>query len=316
VLNKIKTIFDAPFRIAHQDLRVSASMGIAIYPDDGKTTLELLKNSETAMYQAKEQGKDQHAFFASVTNEEVRQRLQHEKELRKAIENETLSVLYQPTIDVAEEKVIEFEALVRWNKAPKELQHAETIAEFAKENNLPLDMYVIKQVLNQLQTWQEDGKPLYPISINLNNNTIEADDFYNDLAALKEQYGELFHYLTFEILITDNLHIIQEVAGLGVHITLDKFGKDSLFLQEMATFPVDTIKVDASLIQSIETNATAIKLLSAMVAMSNAFGVKISAVGVEALQEKELISTLGFDQYQGHYFSKAVSSEQIEEGLH
>ncbi len=303
-----------------QDCHIGASIGIAIYPDDGSDAGELIKHADIAMYHAKSLGKNAYQYFQSSMNAAVLERAALEAKLRKAINEHQLSLHYQPQIDPLTRQVVGLEALLRWTDPDTGPISPGAFIPLAEETGLilPIGAWVIDEACRQARLWDTRGLPSVPISVNVSGVQFEREDVAEivRLAVTRHQLppGRL------EIEITESAimrHPERAVAALktlresGVGVALDDFGTGYSSLSYLRRFPIDTLKIDRSFIMEIDQNEEDAEIVAAIVAMAHTLGLRVVVEGVESEAQLQVIVAKHCDVVQGYVFSRPLPAHEI-----
>ncbi len=315
VAKRIIKEIPAPFFHEGHEIASTTSIGISIYPTDGTDANELLKHADTAMYQAKTDGRNNYQFFEKSLNVATVERFSLEQDIAKAITNDEFKLVYQPKIDVQTRSIIGAEALIRWHHPQRGIVPPDTFISIAEESGqiIEINKFVIKTASKQWQQWLRDGFDPGIVAVNLSGYQFARQ---NIIATINEglQDAELDpEYL--EIEITENIlmqdikqtaDVLQEIKEMGVRIALDDFGTGYSSLSYLATYPVDTIKIDRSFVQECTSNPNNIIIIKAIIALGHSLGMKIVAEGVEQDEEFTIIRKFGADEAQGYFFAKPL----------
>ena len=303
--------------VDNQELRVTASIGIAICPQDGEDVETLVKNADAAMYRAKDKGKNRYSFFKPEMNKEITERISNENNLFKAIEKEEFLLLFQPQIDLKTNKIIGFEALIRWNSPDKGVLAPYKFIPIAEETNLiiPLGEWVIRETCKQNKKWHNMGVTLTcAVNISakqfLRSNLVNLiKDILNE-TQLDPKYLEL--ELTETILMEDiekTVNILNRLKKMGVKISIDDFGTGYSSLSYLKQFPIDTLKIDQSFISpinadSVDKNFT---IANIVIDLGHKLGMKVIAEGVETEGQIKFLKKYACDKIQGYIISEPVN---------
>ena len=311
--NELKNII-----INKQELRITASIGIALYPQDGKDIETLIKNADAAMYKAKDKGKNQFQFFKPKMNEEILERVSNENNLYKAIEKEEFLLLFQPQIDLQTNKIIGFESLIRWDTPDKGVLAPYKFIPIAEETNLivPLGEWIIQETCKQNKKWHDTGHKLIS-AVNISAKQFVRSDLTsiikNILAKTKldPQYLEL--ELTETILMEDidkTVEILKELKSMGVKVSIDDFGTGYSSLSYLKLFPIDTLKIDQSFISTIKNdkdNTQNATIANIVIDLGHKLGMKVIAEGVETEDQIKFLKKYACDKIQGYVISEPVN---------
>ena len=322
VAERLITELRSPVKLNRDEVVVAGSIGIAVYPEDGETADELIKNADIAMYQAKRDGKNTYANFSQHMNEAVKIRIKAEQELRKAMDDlNQFELWYQPQFSIESNQLIGAEALIRWRHPQKGLIFPGDFISIAEESGLivPIGEWIIETACKQLQRWQTHLSENFHIAVNLS-----AKQVYRDNTAKKfEQALDKYHLPAsrLHVEVTESLLIKDEVAAgltlssmrkLGIQIWLDDFGTGYSSLAYLKKFHVDGVKIDRSFVADIENDANDRALTSAIVDMAKNLNISVVAEGIETAQQLEFLKMKKCNIGQGYYYSKPLTSEDFE----
>ena len=324
VARRILTELARPFVLGQHELVVSASIGIAVCPTDGKEVELLLGNADVAMYHAKEQGRNNYQFYSRAMNAEAFQKLSLESNLRKALEREQFVVHYQPVVDVARGAVVGAEALIRWQHPDLGLVSPLEFVPLAEETGLisPITEWVLKQACRDAAAWQHIGAQPLKVSVNLSGANIRQGTISQAVARALAQSGldprNLKLELTESVLMRDvepTLVVLEQLNALGVELAADDFGTGYSSFNYLRRFPLRTLKIDRSFMHDIPGRQDAATIVRAIIAMGHSLKLNVVAEGVETHAQLEYLNELGCDEYQGYLFSAAISAAEFEELL-
>jgi diguanylate cyclase (GGDEF)-like protein len=324
VAQKILTSIAKPFILIGQDFRVTASIGISTYPVDGADVQTMTKTADIAMYQAKEDGKDNFQFYSEKLNANSLERLTLESSLRHALERGEFELHYQAKRDIATGQITGVEALLRWQNPDLGMVSPMQFIQVAEETGLivPIGKWVLQTACLQNVAWQKQGLPRMKIAVNLSARQFSDEHLLRDVAAILKSTGMQASLLELEIheslLIQDiekTLKILTALKGVGVKIAIDDFGSGFSSLSTLQRFPLDTIKIDRSYIRDIATRAEDSNLTEAIIAMGKSLSLTVVAQGVETKEQADFLREHACDEFQGFYFNKPVSADQFTELL-
>jgi diguanylate cyclase (GGDEF)-like protein/PAS domain S-box-containing protein len=308
--------------IGGHKLRATPSIGISVFPDDAVEAFALMKNADTAMYHAKAAGRNNFQFFARKMNEQATHFFTLENKLRHAIEAGQLLLHYQPLINWPRRMVCGAEALVRW-KDPDQgmIQPAEFIP-IAEETGLivPVGEWVLGAALRQNRLWQQQGRPLLPVSVNLSPRQFREKDLVTTLRRILADTGQPARLLELEITESTLMHDIEEtrarleeIAAMGVRLSIDDFGTGYSSLSYLKRFPVHKLKIDQSFIRDLTTDRDDAAIVNAIVGLARSLGLDILAEGVETREQLVSLVGLGCEHFQGNLFSPPLPASGAEE---
>jgi diguanylate cyclase (GGDEF)-like protein/PAS domain S-box-containing protein len=317
---KILEILAEPFRINDHELHLTTSMGVAFYPDDGENAEILLKNAETAMYRAKEQGRNNFQLYASVMNVSAFKQLLMENSLRRALEKEEFVVHYQPQIDLVSRQMVGVEALVRWQHPDLGLVFPTEFIGLAEDTGLivPIGEWMIKKVCQQNKKWQDLGLPKVCISVNLSARQFQQRNLVTSISKVLSETGLDPQYVGFEITETIamknadfTISALNELQKMKIHLSLDDFGTGYSSLSYLKRFPLETLKIDRSFVRDIATDPNDAAIVTAVIALAHSLKLSVVAEGVETEGQLAFLKSHQCDQVQGYYFSHPLSEEQF-----
>jgi diguanylate cyclase (GGDEF)-like protein len=314
----LRTI-DEVIDLGGRKLRPQASLGIALYPRDGKEAQILLKAADSAMYAAKRSGKHRYAFYTQQMTEQAKRRLGLEQQLRKAVEQQEFELHYQPQIDLNSGGLAGVEALVRWRHPDRGLVlPGEFIQVIERIGLIPsLGQWVLEQACLQLAQWDQMELPRFGVSVNVSpiqcrdQRIIDVVREAIKMSAIDAQRLEL-EITESTVLTTDkNMRLFDDMKALGVSIAIDDFGVGYSSLSSLQKLPIDTLKVDRLFLVNVMDKPKNALLLGAIIELAHALGHSVVAEGAEHIEQIQLLSDFACDQVQGYYFSKPVPAQQI-----
>jgi diguanylate cyclase (GGDEF)-like protein len=319
VAQRIIEAFAAPFVLDIYKVRVSPSIGIAYYPLDGGSADELLRHADTAMYNAKQRGRNTFSFYTRAMSESAYTKLALENRLRGAIEREEFVLHYQPKYDARDNSLVGFEALLRWNDPQHGLVAPGDFISLAEETGLivPISEWVIQETCRQLRHWQDRGGQVVPVSLNLSSLHFQ----HPRLAPVIQQALDQAQVspTLLEIEVTESLFLddmdtavatLTRLRESGVRIAIDDFGTGYSSLSYLKRFPLDTLKIDRSFVQDLAMGGDDAAICNAIVALGRILGLKVVAEGVENAEQARLLLAQGCDEMQGFLFGSAMPAEQ------
>ena len=317
---KILAAFALPHHIDGHYLHISASIGISIYPGDGQDVETLIKNADTAMYHAKENGRNNYKFFEPSMNARAVQRQSVEASLRRALERQEFVLYYQPKINLHSGAITGVEALIRWQHPTLGLLLPAQFVHIAEDCGLilPIGRWVLREACLQARAWQDLSLP--PITVAVNTSALEfcAKDFLEYLRMtleethLEPRYLEL--ELTESVLMRDAEStdvMLHALADLGIKLAVDDFGTGYSSLSYLKRFPIDTLKIDQSFVNQITSNQDDATIVSAVIAMGKSLRQSVIAEGVETKEQYAFLVNQQCDEGQGYYFGRPVTAEAL-----
>jgi len=320
VAHKILSSTIKPMVLTGEECRITASIGISIYPKDGVDELSLMKNADIAMYFAKEEGRNNYQFYSKDIQSQSNKRFSIETNLRRALERNELSLEYQAKVDFKTGMITGVEALLRWQN---QFLGSVTPIQFipvAEDTGLivPIGRWVMKTACAQNVAWQRQGLPPIRISINLSLRQLMDDKLLEDIKAALDDSGMAPNLLELEITESMVMHnparLIAELTNikkLGVRLAIDDFGTSYSSLAQIKHFPIDTLKVDRSFIRNLTQNSENQAITESIIAMGKTLSLTVVAEGVETQEQKDFLRDLICDEMQGFYFSKPVTPDQF-----
>jgi diguanylate cyclase (GGDEF)-like protein/PAS domain S-box-containing protein len=320
VAGKVLDVVSNPYLIDSLQLSVTPSIGICVYPEDGKDVEEIMRNADTAMYHAKESGRANFQLFVRRMDAAVAERLTLEKQLHRALERGEFVLHYQPQIDTQSRSVKAVEALLRWRQESGELVYPKRFIGVAEETGLvvPIAAWALDEVCKDLRRWREGGLPHLRVAVNLSPRQFRQKDFASQLKALLDQHGLEPACLELEVTETvimqhaeEAIAALRQVKELGVTLTIDDFGTGYSSLSYLKHFPVDRLKIDKLFVRDLDTKADDAAIVTAVIAMAHGLGLKVVAEGVENQVQLDFLRAHRCDEVQGSYFSAPLPAEDL-----
>jgi diguanylate cyclase (GGDEF)-like protein/PAS domain S-box-containing protein len=319
VARRILEMMRQPFSLLGREMSLSTSIGIAIYPDDGEDAASLLTHADTAMYSAKEAGRDNYQFYNTALTEQVVQRMALETALRSAVDLHEFSLVYQPQIDVASGRVDSVEALLRWNRPGYGVIAPMEFIAVAEQCGLiaAIGRWVLQNACSQAASWQQDGRPLR-LAVNLSPLQFKDPNLVQTVLDTLVQTG--LHAECLELELTEGTVMADTAATMatleafcssGVNIALDDFGTGYSSLSYLKRMPLDRVKIDQSFVSALPTDLESTAIIKAILVMANSLGLKVTAEGVETAAQAAVLKSLGCHSLQGYFFGKPVAAEHI-----
>lgn len=323
VAQRILLVLEKPFEIEGRSLSSGASIGIAVHPESGKNQEELLKNADIAMYRAKKSGRNQACFFEEKMQEYFSSRYEVEQEIRDAMQRDNFSVVYQPIYEAQSHQLGGFESLLHWQDH-RGVHATRNYLQVAEESKLIVQIgrWAIEKAIYQQVKWAKNTGLQYEMHINLSPAQLADNDLTVMLGNLFSEYNAKPEYFVFEITeraLTGRAakasDVIRQLRDLGSKVALDDFGTGVSSIASLRQFPFDLIKIDPSFLPNQYASDQDQRLFSSVVKMIQSLDFKTVVVGTETVEQIELCCSLGVDQLQGHFFSRAESVAYIEENL-
>jgi len=313
-----------PYRVAEHDLQLTASLGIVLYPGNGEDQLELLRNADAAMYHAKSAGKNGYSFFDVSMNSNARQQLQLLQDLRMALEQRQFRLHYQPKFDAQACQPIGAEALLRWEHPQHGLLLPDRFIGLAEKTGLiiPIGEWVLDEACRQMRQWLEQGHGDWRMAVNLSALQFCHAGLVDSVARALRENGLPANHLTLEITETTAMHdadasltVLQRLSDMGVDLSIDDFGTGYSSLMYLKRLPANELKIDRGFVRDLEQDSDDAAIVSAIVALGQALGLRIVAEGVETDGQQDFLTRLGCDSLQGYLLGQPVPAAQFMNNL-
>ncbi len=307
-----------PFNLRGQDIFVSASVGIANYPLDGSDAGVILKNADTAMYNAKKSGRNNFKFYNAEMNQSAVKRLQTETLLRGALDRDEFILHFQPKVSLTDGRISGLEALLRWNHPTLGLVSPADFIPMLEDTGLiiPVGEWVIRKVCETLKSWEENNLRVVPIAINLSARQLQVKGLAKIVKHILEEHGINPALLEFEltesVLMIDPesaVEILRDIKSYGISLSVDDFGTGYSSLAYLKRFPIDTLKIDRMFIKDIMSNHEDAAITRAVIVLAHELDLNVIAEGVETFDQLQMLVEHGCDQIQGYLFSKPIPSD-------
>lgn len=317
---KILELFNLPHILDNHQLHVSTSIGISVYPTDGMDAETLIKNADTAMYNAKENGRNNYQFFKPVMNARAVERQSLEASLRIALEKNELALIYQPKYNLSTSALTGVEALIRWQHPEWGEVMPERFVPVAEDSGLmiPIGRWVIRTACLQIKRWIQSGFPNMTVAVNISASEFLHKDFVPDLQAILLETGVDAHCLALEITETVLMRdakasaiILHQLKAIGVVLVVDDFGTGYSSLSYLQQFPIDVLKIDRSFVTDIQAVTDEGIIVSAIISMGNSLKLKVIAEGIETAEQLAFLVSRHCHEGQGYLFSSPVTSQQL-----
>jgi len=322
IADNLSTILEHNVRLEEQETFTGASIGIALYPDDGEDARTLLKNADTALFRAKENGRHCFQFYKPEMSVNAMERLELENSMRKALDEDQFVVFYQPTVDIHKNEIVGVEALLRWDHPEKGIIQPDDFVPLAEDCGLivPIGEKLIRIVAKQLRAWKDERIEDQNVSINIAPRQFRDMDI---LALFKEviHVNEL-EYSNFTIEVTESALInntgevetvLNTLSGLGMTVALDDFGTGFASLAYLKDYPVDIVKIDRMYIDGTPDSREDTAIVEAIAGLTRGLRLRLLAEGVENDRQLQMLKGLGCQLAQGYYWSKALPADQYEQ---
>jgi diguanylate cyclase (GGDEF)-like protein len=309
-----------PHTIGENDLHVTISIGISLYPEDGQDAETLIKNADTAMYQAKENGRQSYQFFQPAMNIRAVQRQSIEESLRRALERNELTLHYQPKVNLKTGKISGVEALLRWMHATKGPISPAQFIPVAEDCGLilPISNWVLREACRQAKAWLDAGLPLSNLAVNISAIQFRGESFLADVFAVLEETGldpRILELELTETVLMKRVDLAQStlkaLRGEGIRFAIDDFGTGYSSLSYLTKLPVDALKIDQSFVRQITLAPSETTVVTAVISMAKSLNLRVVAEGVETREELAFLERHECDEAQGYYFSRAIAAPEF-----
>jgi diguanylate cyclase (GGDEF)-like protein/PAS domain S-box-containing protein len=326
---RINHALGAPMVVDGRTLVTTVSIGVALYPHDGADMGELLRHSDTAMYQAKDRGRNNFQLFSQSMDKRLKERIAIESSLRTALESRQLDVHYQPIVDIESHKVVALEALLRWKHPNHGYVRPERFVSVAEEAGLivPIGDFVLQRAIEDMVRWRQAEENLVPVAINVSAVQLQRSNLAESISRLTKQHGmepsllqiELTESAVFERREARAREAAQDAVAklreLGVHIAIDDFGTGYSSLSYLKRWRVDTLKIDRSFVRDLVTDMSDLAIVSAIIAMARHLHIQVVAEGIEGWQQLEKLRQLGCTFAQGFLFARPAPAAECQRYL-
>jgi diguanylate cyclase (GGDEF)-like protein/PAS domain S-box-containing protein len=322
--SRIIESLNKPIIIDQHPLQTTGSVGVSLFPRDGADMGELLKHSDTAMYQAKDRGRNNVQMFSQIMNRKLKHRVAMEASLRDALRLKQLDVHYQPFVSLITRKVVGLEALIRWKHPVHGMIPADQFIPVAEETGLivPMGNFVLHRTLQTLSAWQKAGVSLVPVSLNVAPAQLQRGELQSTIATLLKTHGlkpELLQLEMTERAVFDSHQAkagesrqdtLVQLRDLGIKIAIDDFGTGYSSLSYLKNWRVDALKIDRSFVRDLVTDSSDLAIVSAIIAIARHLHIQVIAEGIEAYQQAEILRKLGCTVGQGFLFARPMPADQ------
>ena len=313
-----------PIKIKGKEFFVTASMGIALYPNDGDSVDVLLKNADIAMYHAKQGGRNSYRFYTTHMDERVQLRLSMESKLIRALEKEELDLHYQAKVEIRTGRIVGVEALLRWHNPEMGQVSPDRFIPMAEETGLivPIGEWVLNTACRQAQAWRQDGLVPGNVGVNLSSHQFRRGGLIEMVDRVLAETGWDSQWLEFELtesVIMENaeetINVLNQLKQLGITLSVDDFGTGYSSMAYLKRFPLDVVKIDRSFVSDITTDVNDATIVKAIIALARGLNLTSIAEGVETEQQLNFLRQHGCDQMQGYLINRPVPAEQMEQLL-
>ena len=321
IAEKLLAVVAAPYVIDGHGLSVTHSIGISIYPDDGENLETIIKKADTAMYKAKERGRNNYQFFTQEMSDSAIDRLSLENDLRRALENDEFELHYQPQIDLQTGEITGVEALIRWRHPDRGRLWPEHFIGLAEDSGLivPIGKWVLRTACQQTRAWQMAGLSAVPVAVNLSAVQFRHRSFLQDVADTLQESELAPHNLKFELTESvlmpgadTTIVLLHALKNMGVQLSIDDFGTGYSSLNYLKRFPIDALKIDRTFVSDIPTDIDDAAITHAIISMGHSLRLRVVAEGVETEEQLKFLRAQECDEAQGNYISMPLPAAEIE----
>lgn len=324
IVNEIIENFKRPILTNGHKLYLTTSIGIAVYPEAGTTSLSLIKNAEAALYRAKDMGGNSYFIYNETIGVKEYENLIILNELREAVNNEEFVLYYQPKVDIKSEEIVDMEALIRWNNPKRGLIFPDKFIPLAEDAGLivPIGEWVLREACIQNKKWIQKGYKPRRVSVNISARQFQYYNFLDTVSNILEETGLEPEYLGLEITETTaisdieyTINVLNKLKDLGVFVIMDDFGTGYSSLKYLREMSINEIKIDRAFIWDIETNEKNRAISRTITLLAKQFNILVTAEGVETKEQLDILKKIECDKAQGYYFSKPIPKEEFEKLL-
>lgn len=324
VAQRILQALENAFHLQGHELYVSASLGIALLDENSSDAETLIQHADTALYYAKDEGRNNYQFYSVSLNAKTPELLSLEKSLRYALEREELAVYYQPRVNITTGKITGMEALLRWHHPEMGIVAPNVFIPLAEESGLivPIGEWVLHKACSQNKTWQEAGLPPLTIAVNLSLKQFRQPKLVETVASILVETGLEAHFLELEITETIAIedinftkNVLNNLEQMGVYLSIDDFGTGHSSLSRLQILPLHSLKIDSSFIRELTTNPKVAHIIQAIVTLGRSLGLRLTAEGVEKPEELEFLKSIHCDDVQGFLFYQPLAAQKATEIL-
>jgi diguanylate cyclase (GGDEF)-like protein len=324
VTRSLLRVMEDSVELENHSFYVTLSVGVSLYPEDGRSADELLKNADTAMYQAKDEGRNTYRFYTEAMTEKAFERISMEANFRRALKEEEFVVYYQPQVEVQTGRIMGMEALVRWQHPDLGLVSPMSFIPFAVDTGLiiPLDRWVMTTAMKQCARWNQQGLNPGKLALNLSMKQLHKEDCVRALQGLISEAGCNPEWLELEVTeaqvmedtetVNSTLRVIRD---MGVSLAIDDFGTGYSSLSYLKKLPINKLKIDKSFVQDIPGDEEDVAIIRTIIALANNMELSLIAEGVETEEQKEFLVSNGCDVIQGYYYHRPMPAEELEKLL-
>ena len=320
IANNIVKSLSYPFILEKQEMFSSASIGISVFPNDGRTPQELIKKADTAMYHVKDRGKSDYSFFTKKMNEKASELLKYDADIRHAVFSNEFVLYYQPQITIETGLVVGCEALIRWNHRTLGMLYPDKFISIAEKSNMIeiIGNWVLETACKQRMLWENSDYPQFRVAINLSAKQLRQKTFVATVKQILEETGidpQLLELELTESAIMQNTEeaiiIMQKLKDIGISFSIDDFGTGYSSLNYLKRLPLDKVKIDYSFVRDITTDTDDRTITKAIIDLSHSMNLKVIAEGVETKEQLDFLRKNGCDEAQGYYYHKPLGADEF-----
>lgn len=324
IAQAVLAAFKIPISLSDHEVYTTPSIGISLFPTDGDSEMELIKNADQAMYMVKKTGRNGYSFYEGKLNTSLSNQMSLETMLHKALDNHEFELFYQPRMELKTGQIIGLEALIRWRHPVQGMISPAEFIPIAEESGLisPIGEWVLRTACSQNKAWQNEGYKPVCVSVNLSVRQFKDKDLVRNISGILNETQLDPRYLELEI--TENISMnneeqvlstLQEIRKLGVKISIDDFGTGYSSLNYLVNYPIDFLKIDQSFVRNIQSQSNDVSIVKAIIFIAHSIGLKVVAEGVETEEQLNLLRELECDDVQGYLISKPVQCEEVRNFL-
>jgi diguanylate cyclase (GGDEF)-like protein/PAS domain S-box-containing protein len=324
MVQKVMQAFETPFNLNQENIHLTCTIGVSIYPHDGDSCEILLRNADTARHRAKENSRNSYQFYTPEMTTSVLEHLFIENALRAALQNEEFQLLYQPQVNMNTQKIIGLEALIRWNHPQQGRISPAMFIPIAEQNGFIREIgdWVLKTACQQARQWLDKGVDFGRVSVNISGAQIQQEHFAERVIATLEECRLEPRYIELEVTETfvmkhlmEGIEQLKRLNDLGISVSIDDFGTGYSSLSYLKSLPVNKLKIDQSFIRDIPDDQDDVAISEAIIALGRALKLRVIAEGVETQRQVEVLIDKGCDEAQGFFYSKPRSVDSLEQIL-
>lgn len=322
IVLKIIEKLQEPYMYEHRKLYCGASIGISIYPENGSTHLELLKNADAAMYKAKANGRSTYSFYTKTMTKKAHERVIRETKLRESMENDAFTMYYQPLIDLRTRKIVGYEALLRCIEYDGTVIYPSDFISIIEQTGLIIDIgkKVLEKVFLQAVSWKEMSLEYEKISINISTKQLKDPEFLPYITKLLKKTKCNPSWIEFEIIesfiiddVNEAIYVLDKINSLGINISLDDFGTGYSSLSYLKKLPIKKLKIDKSFIDDIPFDENDKIITKTIINLAKDLGIEVLAEGIETKEQEKFLIENGCTLAQGYLYNEALSVDNINE---